>query len=154
RGLGAMKIRPRRSPDVRSGDEQRLVLAAVSVLLGYPDDSVLRELPVVRGAIGGMGPGAALGLGRFVGDLGSRSPAELAAQYVDTFDLRLRCCLYLSYYAFGDTRKRGTALVRFAHAYRVAGFEQPTGELPDHLAVVCNFAALAPEPGIALLVEH
>ena len=39
-----------------------------------------------------------------------------------TFDLRRRCCLYLTYYAFGDTRKRGMALLKFNHAYRTAGF--------------------------------
>ena len=57
---------------------------------------------------------------------------------VDTFDLRRRC-LYLTYYSFGDTRKRGMALLQFTAAYRVAGFELAADELPDHVAMLCEF---------------
>ena len=35
------------------------------------------------------------------------------------------------------------ALLRFTAAYRAAGFELTAGELPDHLAVLCEFAAAA-----------
>jgi len=73
---------------------------------------------------------------------------------VDTFDLRRRCCLYLTYYSCGDTRKRGMALLQFTAAYRVAGFELIAGELPDHLAVLCEFTAAAPERGRALFRRH
>lgn len=41
---------------------------------------------------------------------------ELAAHYGATFDLKRRCCPYLTYYTYGDTRKRGMALLRFKHA--------------------------------------
>ena len=74
--------------------------------------------------------------------------------YVDTFDLRRRCCLYLTYYAFGDTRKRGMAILRFTHAYRSAGFEPVGEELPDHLAVACELAARDLPAGQRLLGEH
>jgi nitrate reductase delta subunit len=74
---------------------------------------------------------------------------------VDTFDHRRRCCLYLTYYAYGDTRKRGMALLRFKHAYRSAGLELRVDELPDHLAVVLEFAATGDaEQGRRLLLEH
>jgi nitrate reductase delta subunit len=92
-------------------------------------------------------------LGRFVAEL-QRLGTAVAAEYVRTFDLARRCCLYLTYYAFGDRRRRGMALLSFNNAYRSAGFVPPADELPDHLAVVCNFAALAPDHGRALLVEH
>ncbi len=79
----------------------------------------------------------------------------LAADYVATFDLRRRCCLYLSYYAYGDTRKRGVALLAFKRAYRQAGVELATIELPDHLSVVLEFAATTDlAAGRALLLEH
>jgi nitrate reductase delta subunit len=91
---------------------------------------------------------------RFLDHLEKTSVVALAADYVDTFDMRRRGCLYLTYYIFGDTRKRGSALLRFAHAYRQFGLDPPAGELPDHLAVVCHFAALAPTAGVQLLVEH
>ena len=48
-------------------------------------------------------------------------PTELAADYVELFDFRRRCCLHLTYYTAGDTRNRGEALVVFAAAYKAAG---------------------------------
>jgi nitrate reductase delta subunit len=79
---------------------------------------------------------------------------RLAEEYVETFDLRRHCCLYLTYYTHGDTRKRGAALVRFTQAYRSAGLELPDEELADHLGVACNFAALVPDAGSKLLGEN
>jgi nitrate reductase delta subunit len=81
-------------------------------------------------------------------------PTRLAAEYVELFDLRRRCCLYLSYYTAGDTRKRGEALLRFASAYRQAGLSIGGGELPDFLPAVLELAAQAGEPGWELLREH
>ena len=63
--------------------------------------------------------------------------------FVETFDHTRRGCLYLTYFTTGDTRKRGVALVRLKQAYRRAGVELTSGELPDHLAVVLEFGATA-----------
>jgi nitrate reductase delta subunit len=130
------------------------LLAMVSLLLGYPDRDLLGQLPVLAHAASLFDEPAGPALTRFVDHLQSTPLEQLAVDYVDTFDLRRRCCLYLTYYAHGDTRKRGAALVRFTHAYGHAGFPPPDGELPDHLGVVCNFAALSPEAGLQLLQEH
>ena len=79
----------------------------------------------------------------------------LAARYVETFDLRRRASLYLTYYAHGDTRERGMALLRLKKLYRAAGLPLDCAELPDHLPVMLAFAALAPAGhGEALLAEH
>jgi nitrate reductase delta subunit len=137
--------------DVRT---RRQILAAVSLLFCYPDSELLEQLPVLTRVAAGLPAPAGPGLERFLAYLGATPTAQAAATYVDTFDLRRRCCLYLTYYAFGDTRKRGRALVRFAQAYRQAGLEAPQGELPDHLGVVCNFAAIHPDRGMELLVDH
>ena len=56
--------------------------------------------------------------GAFLDHLARRPLPELAADYVATFDHRKRCCLYLTYFAHGDTRKRGVALLRFKQTYR------------------------------------
>ena len=69
-------------------------------------------------------------------------PADVAQHYVQTFDLRRRCALYLTYYRYGDTRKRGMAMVAFKTAYRDAGFDPCEDELPDYLPMVLDFAAL------------
>ena len=65
-----------------------------------------------------------------------------------------RCCLYLTYYAHGDTRKRGIALLRLKQTYARAGWRLTDDELPDHLAVVLEFAAAEPDTGARLLIDH
>jgi nitrate reductase delta subunit len=149
------KIRHRRGEDPGVSDtDRRRVLAAVSLLLGYPDADLVDQLPILLEVAGTLPAPARLALNRFLDHLGHTPAGALAAEYVETFDFRRRCCLYLTYFTFGDTRKRGAALVRFTHTYRQAGLDPPAAELPDHLAVVCHFAALAPTPGVQLLVEH
>lgn len=126
-------------------------LRVAAQLLAYPDAEFRDRLPMLRRAIDSLGTTP---MREFLADAECRTDAELATRYVDTFDLRRRTCLYLTYYSHGDTRKRGMALLRFTHAYRKCGFEIVDGELPDHLAVVCEFAAAEPREGLRLLAEH
>jgi nitrate reductase delta subunit len=133
---------------------RRQILAAVSLLVGYPDRELLDELPVLTRVAAGLPAPGGPALERFLAYLQATPAGQAAAAYVDTFDLRRRCCLYLTYHAFGDTRKRGGALVRFTQAYRQAGLDPPECELPDHLGVVCHFAAIVPDRGVEILVEH
>lgn len=147
--------------------EQRVVWRIAALLLDYPGEATLGMLDDLRAAAESLvsgnrshsddyhsrGPGVAL-LG-FLEHAVSTPALELAQHYVETFDLRRRSCLHLTYYAYGDTRKRGMALLRFKHAYKTAGVELDEAELPDHLAVVLEFAATAdPAAGRRLLVEH
>ena len=117
---------------------------AAAICLEYPDESLLDLLPTLRG----VRP-----LAEFVQHVERTPLAQLQADYVETFDLRRRCSLYLSYFTFGDTRKRGVALLHYSSTYRTAGFVVTSGELPDHLAVVCEFAARCPEQGRKLLQQ-
>ena len=87
-----------------------------------------------------------------------RTPlAQLQQDYVATFDHTRKCALYLTYFAYGDTRRRGAALVHFKDAYRRGGvaWDDDLGELPDHLCAVLQFGATV-DPDIArsLLLEH
>ena len=59
-------------------------------------------------------------LRRYVDHLESTPLPQLAADYVETFDHRRRCCLFLTYFAHGDTRKRGVALLKFKQTYQQA----------------------------------
>ena len=136
--------------------ELRATHQVASVLLGYPDGKLYAARPVLDQAVAALPAGPAkAGLTAFLEHLAAEPPAELAAHYVEVFDLRRRCCPYLTYYTYGDTRKRGMALLRFKHAYRAAGFELAGDELPDHLAVVCEFSARgATKAAARLLREH
>ena len=80
---------------------------------------------------------------------------ELQRHYVEIFDMRRRCSLFLTSWTHGDTRNRGMALIYFKAKYKDAGIVLSEEELPDHLAVVLEFAALVdPVEGNLLLGEH
>jgi nitrate reductase molybdenum cofactor assembly chaperone NarJ/NarW len=133
----------------------RLAHHIASVALSYPDQATVAALPGLRAAAADLPGRWAAPLGRVLDHLDRTALPAAAASYVDTFDLRRRCCLYLTYYTHGDTRRRGLALLRFRQAYQAVGLENEAGELPDHLAVVLEFSALGhPREAVELLVAH
>lgn len=149
----------------RARAAQRLATREVAVahrvaglLLEYPSAELVALVPGLRAALDELPPGTAEPLRRTVEHVAATPLGELEAQYVETFDLRRRCSLYLTYYAYGDTRRRGVALVEFKQAYRAAGLEASDDELPDHLAVVLEFASgmdpVARASGLRLLLAH
>jgi nitrate reductase delta subunit len=127
---------------------------AASLLLRYPDDEVLAALPLVRAALDEL-PGAVAAPLRKVADArASADPGTLAREYVELFDFRRRCCLHLTYYTCGDTRRRGEALIAFASAYKMAGLRPVDGELPDYLPAVLDLAAVPPRGPAGGAYEH
>lgn len=133
--------------------QDRLVWQAASLLLAYPDDGHAERLDTVAELLDHIS-GPAL-LERTLSALRARDPMAAAADYVETFDLRRRATMYLTYWTAGDTRNRGREMLAFATAYRDAGVEPPRKEAPDHLPVVLEFAATVdPEAGRRLLTEH
>ncbi|MFI7065262.1 nitrate reductase molybdenum cofactor assembly chaperone [Kribbella sp. NPDC050124] len=128
---------------------------ATSLFLGYPDQELFEQLPMITNAISTLPDKLATPLHSFAGHLAATTPDAAQRDYVATFDLRPRCCLYLTWWTHGDTRERGKALVGFKEIYRAAGLTPPEGELPDHLSVVLEFAATGdPKAGLALLTQH
>lgn len=127
---------------------------AQSLLLGYPDDALLGRLDLLDRAARSLEPPVGEPLTGFLDHLRRTPPLRLAADYVATFDHRKRCCLYLTYYAHGDTRKRGMALLELKQTFAAAGLRLTDDELPDHLAVVLEYAAARPDHGRTLLIEH
>lgn len=125
-----------------------------SVLLQYPTAALFDGLDELDRYTATTGPKPAReAFGRFLSWLRTTSSNRVAQHYVETFDLRRRCTLYLTYYRYGDTRKRGMAMVVFKTAYRKAGLIPADDELPDYLPMVLDFAALSPR-GQRLLTGH
>lgn len=125
-----------------------------SLLLSYPDEQLPEHARLAGRVAGALPDGVAAPLYRFLEHVDRTDPEQLAEDYVATFDLRKRCCLFLTYYAHGDTRNRGVALLGMKQTYAAAGLHLTDDELPDHLAVVLEFAAASPEAGGRLLLEH
>lgn len=149
-------FRRSRHPGPRLDDRQLATSWQVlSLLLDYPDEDLLARTAVLRRAADSLPPAVREPVCRFVTFLESTPVGELQREYVETFDVTRRCCLYLTYFAHGDTRKRGLALVQFKQAYRKAGVEFDAPELPDHLSVVLEFgAAYDAETAWLLLNDH
>ncbi len=132
------------APVATTAAQRRTAHMAASLLLAYPDEDVLAAVDAVRASAPGLPGPVRERLEAFCDVLtapGAPGLRELQARYVATFDLKRKCSMYLSYYAAGDTRRRGTALVAFVEAYRAAGWEVTGSELPDYLPTVLEFSA-------------
>ncbi|MFE0512143.1 nitrate reductase molybdenum cofactor assembly chaperone [Streptomyces sp. NPDC058964] len=150
----AARRRARLTPEESA--DRALVLRLVSLLLQYPDAELTAagtELTATARAL--PATPAAAHLARFTAWFAAQDPEALERHYVEMFDLRRRSSLYLTYYLHGDTRRRGMALLALARRYRAKGWDTDGGELPDHLPVVLEFAALdGPGAGEAPLRQH
>jgi nitrate reductase molybdenum cofactor assembly chaperone NarJ/NarW len=133
----------------------RLVWQAASLLLEYPGVDFDRRLDAADRIVAHLPARHRDPLGGLVAQLRRDDRYAAAERYVETFDLRRRATLYLTYWTAGDTRNRGREMLAFIEAYRAAGMVAPAGEAPDHLAVVLEFAATVdPRAGGELLAGH
>ncbi|MFC4492933.1 nitrate reductase molybdenum cofactor assembly chaperone [Streptomyces ovatisporus] len=139
-----------------SGRDAAVICQAASVLLQYPDETVRDHLPLVARALAALPPGPGReALTGFLGHLEATPPRDAAETYVATFDRRRRCCLYLTWWTDGETRRRGNALAVLKERYRRAGLEPAAHELPDYLPLALEYAATGDlTDGLTLLQEH
>lgn len=150
-----MKLLTRRARTDVPAHQQRLVWRIAALLLDYPSTETFALVDQLSTAAGQLPESARKPVIDFLVHFCATDPTQRAAGYVETFDMRRRCSLHLTYYAYGDTRKRGMALLRFKHAYRQAGIEIDDSELPDYLPMVLEFAATVDHAqGERLLAEH
>ena len=152
-----MKVRARSSKSRSGLTDQQLVLAwqSTSLLLGYPNEELVARVPMMRDAASMLPSAVSEPMTAFLTHLEVTPLPELAADFVATFDHQKRCCLYLTYFQYGDTRNRGIAMLRFKTAYREAGMILSDEELPDHLGVLLEFGATADvDVARVLLLEH
>ena len=153
------RVTPRRklpdelAPLSLTARERSVAHMAASLLLDYPDGEWFARLDVVRACLDGLPEQIARPLADFIDAARSAGPMDWQRRYVTTFDLKRKCSLYLSYYATGDTRKRGTALVTFLEAYRAEGWELDAPDLPDYLPAVLEFSARSGSPIAAALIS-
>ena len=159
--LSTTRVTPRQSlppalPPVRlNATQRRQTHMLASLLIDYPDAAWFARLGTLRLHLAGLPPEISAALGEFIERAERAGEVEWQRRYVTTFDLKRKCSLYLSYFATGDTRRRGVALVTFLEAYRAAGWEFAADDLPDYLPAVLEFSARADsEIAGALLASH
>lgn len=136
-------------------DERAAAHMAASILLDYPDAGRRASFPAVAAVIASLPDPIRDAFAAFLEEVELLGQQALEAHFTSIFDLKRKCCPYLSYYAAGDTRRRGMALVRFVEAYRAAGWEVDADELPDYLPMVLEFSARSDSPiALELLAAH
>ncbi len=129
--------------------------ALISIALQHPDAEVLTARGEVAGAARSLPSSPGHDALRDFLDWWAQEPAgDLRRRYVETFDFSRRTALDLTYYTHGDRRQRGLALLALRRRYDAAGLDFEGPELPDHLPVVLEFAALDPSGGGELLAEY
>lgn len=135
--------------------ENAVVHRIAALLLEYPHEHQQEWLPQIEAALTELPARLREPLAETTQFLASQDPGALTRRYVETFDLQRKCSLYVTYFAYGDTRKRGVALVQFKQAYEKAGMLPRDDELPDFLPVVLEFSATGDQAvGFELLLAH
>ncbi|MGZ6142571.1 MAG: nitrate reductase molybdenum cofactor assembly chaperone [Myxococcales bacterium] len=101
-------------------------------------------------------------LARFTAWAETADAGEIEEAYCAAFDLSPACAPYLGYHLCADPEQRGLFLATLAGEYAREDFH-PAGELPDHLAEVLRFLAVARDEearrvllreGLAPALEH
>jgi nitrate reductase delta subunit len=118
----------------------------LSVLLEYPEQELIDNLPEVRAIVdktGEIGTEERAALRKFLDYLESMSLTEMQTGYVKTFDLTAENSLHLTHHLFGDDsdRDRGPALIDLSEMFKDYGVKTATNELPDYLPLILEFAS-------------
>lgn len=125
----------------------RYTLRALARLLAYPDADLRAQLDPLMAAIdaeAALSPSRRAELRALAADLLRRDPIEVESRYVETFDRGRSTSLHLFEHVHGDSRDRGPAMIDLRQTYERAGLDLASGELPDHLGVVLEFASTQP----------
>jgi nitrate reductase delta subunit len=123
-------------------DAVAVTLQAASILLSYPSEG--DELDLISGALAETprAPGRR-DLERFLSWWRGRNGGERERAYVETFDFGADLSLYLTEAQPRTSRERGAALLELRRAYRDAGADVRSDELPDYLPLMLEVAAHA-----------
>ena len=124
-----------------SHPQRQMLYMAASLCLDYPREGFEEHMRAVSDATAQFPEPLASRFADFCSWALTTGRRGVEETYVRTFDEQRRCALELSYYAVGDTRQRGQALLAFRELLRAAGFEQADDELPDYLPTILELCA-------------
>ncbi|UJL48136.1 nitrate reductase molybdenum cofactor assembly chaperone [Virgibacillus sp. NKC19-16] len=127
--------------------EEQAVLVIASRLLGYPTDTFIEEKQNIQECVEENIETSELKIELIASydPLFRLSSQEIRELYVSTFDLKSKLGLYLSAHEFGDSSKRGAALIKLQKIINEAGFEREGDELADYMPMLFELLAVVPE---------
>ena len=130
-----------------------LQIKLISCLLHYPDESLLEWLPSLREVLNEIENVSDRDTyDQIITYFETTLLIQLQEQYTETFDLNPSNCMNLTYHRWGDTEKRGPALVHLEEIYLKAGFQRIGSELPDYLPLVLEFISEQPDASISEII--
>jgi nitrate reductase delta subunit len=122
-------------------------LRALARLLAYPSAALRQAVPELRAAIaeeGALHAKHRAALDRLLDAIAEGELIDAQERYVALFDLGRGNSLHLFEHIYGDSRKRGQAMVALAERYRSRGLAVAANELPDYLPLVLEYVSVAP----------
>ena len=122
------------------------IYKVLSVLLEYPDQELIDNLPEIRAIVdesNDIDAEQKVGLRKFLDHLSSMPLTEIQVEYVNTFDRTPEHSLHLTHHLFGEDtdRDRGPALIDLGEMFKEYGVKTVTNELPDYLPLLLEFAS-------------
>lgn len=123
--------------------DKRTILMMCSHLLGYPSEKFIEEHKELEAVLLKEG---SLTVKQHIVDayapLNQLSRQKQQEVYVETFDLTSALGLYLTAHEYGDSTKRGAALIKLQKLVNQAGFERVEGELADYMPMLLELLAV------------
>jgi nitrate reductase delta subunit len=118
----------------------------LSLLLEYPDQELLDNLPEIRALCDRnteIDAEERASLRKLLDHLASKPLIDLQSDYVKTFDFTPEHSLHLTHHMFDDDsdRNRGPALIDLGEMFKEYGVKTVTNELPDYLPLILEFVA-------------
>lgn len=132
-------------------EQEQIILMIAARLLSYPPESMDELRQDIQVCVKEeMNPGVEKNeLQKVCDRLFRFTPKMLRELYVSTFDLKSKLGLYLTAHEFGDSPKRGAALIKLQNTISEAGYERVDDELADYIPMLLEFLAVSPTS-----VEH
>lgn len=130
----------------------------LSVLLDYPRkeaQALLPKIPELLEKDGLLNHYSIKCVSKFIESFRQEDLLDWQQTYTGLFDYMPTTSLYLFDHVYGDSRKRGMAMVDLKQLYKIEGMEIVDNELPDYLPLFLEFIATKnnKQEGANLLAE-
>jgi nitrate reductase delta subunit len=129
---------------------------ALGALLLYPTAELRDALPEIRSILDDepdLPRERSEALARLLDAFAARDLLDLEEDYTGLFDRGSSLSLHLFEHVYGEGKERGQAMVEFIGLYRRNGLTLVERELPDHIAVICEFLSAAPAQAAAEMLD-
>lgn len=114
-------------------------------VLDYPGPALSRSVSQLLNLLANSLPEHVLAIEAFQNALEEAGLSRFQELYIQTFDFRADCSLYVGHYLFGESGRRGAFLAELSNRYRERQLPA-TRDLPDHMSGLLHYLS-ALEPG-------